>query len=189
MKSPGTTRPLVEDVQHDMVLVLAKVTRKSITETRPAKHRHRDAASTTTPSKRSNLLALLGLGSSLVLGALLADTNELGVGASLAESAESTALDVGGELGLVDLLEAGDDGGLDAESRGDALDGLAGLLVLGGIGLLGLVGLAGEDDEAGLVGLQALDIGGKGLLGEVGAAGVNRDTDGGSKELGDTSSL
>lgn len=170
------------------IVVLVQVTRKSITETRPAKHRHRDAASTT-PSKRSNLLALLGLGSSLVLGALLADTNELGVGASLAESAESTTLDVGGELGLVDLLEAGDDGGLDAESGGDALDGLAGLLVLGGIGLLGLVGLAGEDDEAGLVGLQALDIGGKGLLGEVGAAGVDGDTDGGSKELGDTSSL
>jgi hypothetical protein len=69
------------------------------------------------------------------------------------------------------------------------LCGLGRLLVLGGIGLLGLVGLAGENDKAGLVLLQALDVGGEALLREVLAAGIDRDTDGASIVLGDAGSL
>jgi len=44
---------------------------------------------------------------------------------------------------------------------------------------LGGLGLAGEEDEASLVGLQALDVGLERLLGQVLAAGVDGDTDGG----------
>jgi hypothetical protein len=69
------------------------------------------------------------------------------------------------------------------------LCGLGGLLVLGGIGLLRLVGLAREDDETGLVLLQALNVGGKALLREVLAAGIDRDTDGAGIVLGDAGSL
>jgi len=50
-----------------------------------------------------------------------------------------------------------------------------------GVTLLRRLGLAGEEDEAGVVGLQALDVGGEGLLGEVLSAGVDCDTDGCSK--------
>ena len=64
-----------------------------------------------------------------------------------------------------------------------------GALVLGGVLGLDLVGLAGEDDQASLVGLEALDIGGEALLGEVLATGIDGDTDGGSVKLGDTGSL
>jgi len=59
---------------------------------------------------------------------------------------------------------------------------LGGLDVFGrGVTLLRRLGLAGEEDEAGVVGLQALDVGGEGLLGEVLSAGVDCDTDGCSK--------
>lgn len=69
------------------------------------------------------------------------------------------------------------------------MGGLGALLVLGGILGLDLVGLAGEDDQASLVGLEALDIGGEALLREILTAGIDGNTDGGSVKLGDTSSL
>lgn len=112
-----------------------------------------------------------------------------GIGSGLAEGLVGTALDVLGEVALGDLGEARSKRGTKTESGGNGLDGLAGLLVLGGVGLFDLVGLAGEDDQAGLVGLEALDIGGKGLLGEVGTAGVDGNADGGSIKLGDTGGL
>ena len=140
------------------------------------------------PKKTRRLfLGLLLLG--LLLGTLLPDTDVTGIGSGLAEGLVRTTLDVLGEVVLGDLGEAGGDRSLDTESGGNGLDGLGGVLVLGGVGLLGLVGLAGEEDEAVLVGLQALDIGGEALLGEVLAAGINGDTDGGGKELGDAGSL
>ena len=68
--------------------------------------------------------------------------------------------------------------------------------LLGGLGVLsgslaglGRLALAGEEDEAALVGLQALDVGLEGLLGEVLAAWVDADTDGWGKLAGDASFL
>lgn len=66
----------------------------------------------------------------------------------------------------------------------DSLDLLgAGLTLLGGLGV------AGEEDEAGLVGLQALNVGLEGLLAEVLATGVDGDTDGAGKLAGDVGLL
>lgn len=46
-----------------------------------------------------------------------------------------------------------------------------------GVAGFGLARAAGEEDEAGAVGLEALDVGGEGSDGEVGAARVDADTD------------
>lgn len=161
--------------------------------TRPA-NKHRESCPLThhasTSTKRENcLFGLLLLGSSLLVGALLADTNKTGIGPRLAESTVSTTLDRLGEVALLDLAETGGNSLLDAKSGTDGLGGLAGLLVLGGVGSLDLVGLAGEDDQASLVGLEALDVGGEALLGEVLTAGIDGNTDGGGIELGNASSL
>jgi hypothetical protein len=65
-----------------------------------------------------------------------------------------------------------------------------GLDLLGaGLALLGGLGVAGEEDEALLVGLQALNVGLEGLLAEVLATGVDRDTDGARKLAGDVGLL
>lgn len=109
------------------------------------------------------------------------------MGAGKAELAEGTALDRCGHVALLDL---GDTGGLgDGEGVGDEGD----LLKLAGVGLglalLGVVALAGEDDQALLVGLEALDVGGEGLLTDVLATGVDGNADGGGKALGDASLL
>lgn len=65
-----------------------------------------------------------------------------------------------------------------------------GLDLLGaGLALLGCLEVAGEEDEALLVGLQALNVGLEGLLGEVLATGVDRDTDGARKLAGDVGLL
>lgn len=125
----------------------------------------------------------------LVLGALLADTHQAGVGAG------GTELLVGGLLGgVVGELALGDGGGVDdGEDGGGRLDVgglLGGLDVLGrGVALLGRLGLAREEDELALVSLQALDVGLERLLGEVLAAGVDRDANGGSELAGNASSL
>jgi hypothetical protein len=124
---------------------------------------------------------------SLGLGALLADTDKAGLGASVTE------LPVGVLLTLVvansTLLES--DGVLDGQSGGsagnDVLGGLGGLDVLGRcVTLLGLAVAAGEEDEALPVLLEALDVGLEALLGKVLAAGVDRDTDGAGELAGDT---
>jgi len=170
-------------------MFLARVTRKSRKrdQTRPAKRTPGTFLSVApNPSENPLFLGVLGLG--LVPHALLPDTHQAGVRPRLPEGLVGTALDVLGQVALGDLAEAGGHGG-HAEGGADVLCGLGRLLVLGGIGLLGLVGLAGENDEAGLVLLQALDVGGEALLREVLAAGIDRDTDGASIVLGDAGSL
>ena len=171
-------------------MFLARVIRKSRKrdQTRPAKRTPGNFLSVATDPLETHLfLGLLLVG--LVPRALLPGTLVTGVGPRLAELLVGAALDVLGQLALGNLAEAGSNGLLDAERGADGLCGLGGLLVLGGIGLLGLVGLAGENDEAGLVLLQALDVGSKGLLGEVVAAGIDGDTDGASVELGNAGGL
>lgn len=65
-----------------------------------------------------------------------------------------------------------------------------GLDLLGaGLTLLGGLEVAGEEDEALLVGLQALNVGIEGLLGKVLATGVDGDTDGARKLAGDVGLL
>ena len=62
-------------------------------------------------------------------------------------------------------------------------------LVGGGVELLELAALAGEEDEAGLVVLETVDVGSERLLGVVDTAVVNGDTDGTGELNGDTSFL
>lgn len=81
-------------------------------------------------------------------------------------------------------MDDGEGGGGVGDGAGDGLE-----LVLGGVALLGLVALLGEEDQALLVGLEALDVGGQGLLGDVLAASIDGDTDGGGVLAGDASGL
>ena len=81
-------------------------------------------------------------------------------------------------------MDDGEGGGGVGDGAGDGLE-----LVLGGVALLGLVALLGEQDQALLVGLEALDVGGQGLLGDVLATGVDGDTDGRGVLAGDASGL
>lgn len=112
------------------------------------------------------------------------------VGALGAQLAVGTTLDGGGELGLLDGLDGsvgvddGEGGGGVGDSVGDGLE-----LVLGGVALLRLVALLGEEDQALLVGLEALDVGGQGLLGDVLATSIDGDTDGRGVLAGDASGL
>jgi hypothetical protein len=137
----------------------------------------------------SRRLFLVGLGLSLLPGALL-PLALLSLVASLeAQLGVGTTLDRLGHVALLDLVHALADGnnGERGGQGGDDL-GLADIDVLA-VTTLGLASLAGEDDELLLVGLEAGDIGGQRLLAQVLAAGVDGNTDGGSVELGDTSSL
>lgn len=149
-------------------------------------------------------LTHLFLGSSLLislgLGALLTHTTVTGLGAGLTQTAVSRLLLLGQGV-TVDLgdglLEGGvGDGEGSTNAGGDTLtlavgkSSLDGLDVLGGrVELLELTALAGEEDQAGLVVLEAGDILDQRLLGVVGTAVVDRDTDGGSELLGDASLL
>lgn len=111
-----------------------------------------------------------------------------GVAAGDTEGTVGTALNLGGDVALLDLLdgEVGRGNGEGGGEVGGAVDlGDVGL----GVTLLGGVGLAGEQDQALLVSLEAGDVDGQGLLREVLAAGVDGDTDGRSLEAGDTSFL
>jgi hypothetical protein len=143
---------------------------------------------------------------SLRLLALLADTDETGLRASVTELAVSV---LGGlVVGDGALLELG--GVLDGKDSGGVADNA--LLVLGGLDLLGgsvtLLGLAvaaGENDEALAVFLETLDVGLEAFLGQVLrmsadpsklltdtthlAARVHGDTNGASKLAGNASSL
>lgn len=141
-------------------------------------------------SGASSLFVLGSLRLGLVPGPLLPLASVALVGALGTQLAESTALDGCGHVGLLDLgdglVDAGN--GESGAGGGDALGG--GLeLLLGRVALLGLVALLGEQDQAGGVGLEALDVGGEGLLGQVLAAGIDGDTDSGSVLAGDTGSL
>jgi hypothetical protein len=136
-----------------------------------------------------HLLLLLGLLVGLGLGALLADTDKAGLGASVAELAVGVL--GGGVLG--DLLLGDNSLVVDGESGVGEENVVAvadGLDLLGaGLALLGGLGVAREEDEALLVGLQALNVGLEGLLAEVLATGVDRDTDGARKLAGDVGLL
>lgn len=131
------------------------------------------------PTFTSCLLLLSLLLLSLLPGPLLPLAGVALVGALVTQLAESTTLDGLGQLGLLDLGNGRGNGGNGeggARREDGVLNGLE--VLLGGVGLLGLVGLLGEEDEAGGVSLQALDVGSEGLLGEVLAAGIDRDADG-----------
>lgn len=112
--------------------------------------------------RASSLFVLGSLRLGRVLGPLLPLAGVALVGALHAELAEGAALDGGRQVGLLDLgdgLVDADDGESGA-GVGDALGG--GLeLLLGRVALLGLVALLGEQDQAGGVGLEALDVGGE----------------------------
>lgn len=110
------------------------------------------------------------------------------MGAGKAELPVGTALDGGRHVTLLDLLD-GLVGGGNGEGGGDESDLLNGAGGSLGVTLLGGVGSAGEDNQALLVGLEALDVDGERLLGEVLAAGVDGDADGGSVVTGDASLL
>lgn len=146
----------------------------------------------------SRKLTHLFLGGLLLLsldaGTLLALAAVAGLGAGVTETAVSSLLTLGegvtADLGDGGLESSVDDGEGSADLLGDTLTGLGGLDVLSGrVELLELTALAGEEDQAGLVVLQAGDVLNLGLQGVVGAAVVDRDTDGGSELLGDTGLL
>ena len=121
---------------------------------------------------RTLLGGLLLLGLALALGA---DADEAGVGARDAEGAEGTKVLLLGRDGAR-LLEDGRALG-DGERGGDVLDALRVLGRVGRVAGLDLAGLLGEDDEAGLVGLEALDVELERLLRLVAAAVVDGDAD------------
>jgi len=111
---------------------------------------------------------------------------------SLLALGHGIALDLGDGVlnGGVGDGQSGADAGSETLTLAVSQSGLDGLDLLGGrVELLELTALAGEEDQAGLVVLQAGDVGDQGLLGVVGAAVVNRDADGGSELLGDTGFL
>lgn len=138
---------------------------------------------------------------SLRLGTLLARTDETSITASETQLAVGSLV----ALGHVVALDVGDgllgEGVADGHSGGE-VSGVAGGLAVSGEGSLGLVdlvgggvellelaALAGEEDETGLVVLQAGDVGDQRLLGVVVAAVVDGNADGGSQLLGDAGLL
>lgn len=135
---------------------------------------------------RSSSLVLLSL------RALLALARQTGVGASLPELLVRTLFT--GVIGNLALLH--DDLVVDREELVGKLDlalvasptGLVGSLRVD-LALLGRLGLTGEDDQALLVGLEALDVGLEGLFGKVLTAGVDRDTNGRRQLAGNASGL
>lgn len=135
-------------------------------------------------------LFLVGFRLGLVSGSLVAATFQSRVTSRLAELGVGTALDRLGHLALLDLYDAlaeGDDGKGRSKGRHGLGLGEVDVLAVTGLGVLGA--LAGEDDQSGLVGLEAGDIGGQGLFAEVLATVVDGDTDGGGHEAGDTGFL
>lgn len=84
---------------------------------------------------------------------------------------------------------------VDGERRSDLGDGVGlalghGLDIVGGaIEFLVLTGFAGEEDETGLVGLQALDVYGEGFLRVVRSSCVDCDADCGCEFARDTGFL
>lgn len=137
----------------------------------------------------SSLFLLVSVRLSLVLGALLADTDKAGLGASIAELPECVLLALVVANGA--LLEGNDvlDGERGSGALDDVLGALGGLDVLSGsVTLLGLAVAAGEEDEALPVLLETLNVGLEALLGKVLAAGVDRDTDGTGELAGNASS-
>jgi hypothetical protein len=153
-----------------------------------------------TSRELTHLFLGIGLVISLDASTLLAHAAVAGLSAGLTEAAvgslvtlrESVTLDLSDGLGGggVGDGEGGVNAGDDAVTLALGNGSLGGLDVLGGgVELLELTALAGEEDQASLVVLETGNVGNQGLLRVVGAAVVNRDTDGRSKLLGDTSFL
>ena len=134
---------------------------------------------------RKDLLLLVGLLLLLGLATSLADSVKTGNGASLAVLLEGRVV----LLLLSDLasLLLGPDLG-DGEKGTGQLNGGVDISSLS-ITRLGLASLAGEDNQLGLVGLEALNVELEGLLGLVAATMVDGNTDGESLLAADTSSL
>ena len=152
-----------------------------------------------------NWESCLFLGSSSLLSldasTLLPDTLQTSLTAGVAEVSVGSLL----TLGQAVTLDLGDcllrSGVVDGEDRAD-VGGVALGLALGsesslggvdlvsrGIELLELAALAGEEDEAGLVVLETVNVGSERLLGVVDTAVVNGDTDGTGELNRDTSFL
>lgn len=138
---------------------------------------------------------------SLSLGPLFPNADQTSVATSQPQASVSGLLALGHVVALdvrdgvldSDVLDGEGSVDVGGVALGLALGGEGGL---GGVDLLGagvefleLAALTGEEDEAGLVLLQAGNILDERLLGVVDAAVVNRDTDGGRELLGDTSFL
>ena len=135
--------------------------------------------------KRDNLLLLVGLLLLLGLATSLTDTVKTGNGAGLAVLLVGRAVLLGlGDLASLLL-------GIDLGDGEDSAGQLGGGRELGGsrVTSLGLAGLAGEDNQLGLVGLEALNVELKRLLGLVAATVVDRNTNGESLLAADTGSL
>jgi hypothetical protein len=136
-------------------------------------------------NKRDNLLLLVGLLLLLGLATGLTDAVKTGNGAGLAVLL----------VGRVVLLSLGDLASLLlGPNLGDGEDSASQLgssRELGGsrVTSLGLASLAGEDNQLGLVSLEALNVELERLLGLVAATVVDRNTDGKSLLAADTGSL
>jgi len=133
------------------------------------------------------LLSIFGIGS-LLLCTLLTNTSISSLTSSLPKLPVSASVNSSRHILLVDILDllvsvndrkAGPDG------RNVALaSGLE--LFLAGIPLLGLAEFTREEDQAGLVFLEAGDVQSEGLFGVVLAASVDDDTDGRGELAWDT---
>ena len=138
--------------------------------------------------KRHFPLFLGSISLGILLCALLPSTRISGVAPRSAQLRVGAALDGGGHLSLLDILDGeiscgdGEGGG---DVRGPVDLGHVGLLVT----LLGGVGLAGKQYQALLVSLEAGDIDGEGLFAEVLAAGVDGNSDCGGERTSDSSFL
>jgi len=138
------------------------------------------------------MVSALFLGSlrvSLLLGALLPHTHQPGITPDDPKLPVGTTLNRFRHIALLDLGDASSrpsegEGGSNS-SRGLYLSHLREL----GLALLDLCRLEGEENQAGLVSLEALDVGGEGFLGEVLAATVDGDANLGGFEAGDASGL
>jgi hypothetical protein len=92
--------------------------------------------------------------------------------------------------GVLDGEGGADVGGVALGLAVGSEGGLGGVdLVSGGVELLELAALAGEQDQAGLVVVEAGDVGDERLLGVVGAAVVDGDADGARQLLGNAGFL
>lgn len=123
---------------------------------------------------------------------LAASVTEVSVG-SLLTLGQAVTLDLGDGLLRSEVGDGEGRADVRGVALGLALGGKSSLgsvdLVGGGVELLELAALAGEEDEAGLVVLETVNVGSERLLGVVDTAVVNGDTDGTGELNRDTSFL
>lgn len=127
---------------------------------------------------------------SLILRPLLTRTGVSSIAPRVSEFSVGTSLNGGWDVALLDLGHgnSGNAGECGLGALGVVLLGGRDLL-LGGVAGLSLASLSWEEDEAGAVSLEALDVQGEGFDGKVLAAGVNGDTDGSCKLAWDSGLL